>query len=234
MFFDPMYFVIVGPGILLAMLAQWMVKSAFETGRKYSARCGLTGAEVAQRILDANGIHHVGIEPTRGFLGDHYDPRNKVLRLSPDVYGGRHLAALGVAAHEVGHAIQDKTNYAFLTIRNGLVPLASIGSNLSFLLIMIGLFFVYANAVTVGKTVAIAGFVFFGVVVLFQLINLPVEFDASNRARRSLLDLSIVAESEDRMVGKVLNAAAMTYVAATITALLQMMYFAYRIFGDRR
>ena len=134
-YFDPMYFVFLGPPILLAMCAQAKVKSAYKAGSRHQARCGLSGAETAQRILNVYGVTNVGIEPVKSFLGDHYDPKHKMLRLSPDVYHGRSLAALGIAAHEVGHAIQDAQSYAPLAIRNGLVPMASIGSQLSMALI---------------------------------------------------------------------------------------------------
>ena len=191
-----------------------------------------TGAETAQRILNAYGIADVAIEPVKSFLGDHYDPRHKVLRLSPEVYHGRSLASLGIAAHEVGHAIQDASSYAPLAIRNGLVPMASVGSNLSVFLIIVGVILA-SMQMAFGQTMAVAGLGLFGVVVLFQLVNLPVEFNASARARAILLDQDLVTTSEDKMVGKVLSAAAMTYVAATITAIMQMLYFASIIFGRR-
>jgi len=139
-FFDPKYLLFVGPAMLLAMWAQYRVKSAYAMGSKVGARSGLSGAETAQRILNAYGIANVAIEPVQTFLGDHYDPKHKVLRLSPDVYHGRSLSSLGIAAHEVGHAIQDATSYGPLAIRNGLVPMASIGSNLSIILVIAGLF----------------------------------------------------------------------------------------------
>jgi Zn-dependent membrane protease YugP len=189
----------------------------------------MTGAEAAHRILQADGLDHVGIEETRGFLGDHYDPRHKVLRLSPDVYHGRSLAAVGIAAHEAGHAIQDRVRYAPLAIRNGIVPLASVGSNLSFIVFIAGLFMNWTGLM-------LAGIIMFSAVVLFQLINLPVEFNASSRARQVLLTNGIIAADEDRGVGKVLNAAAMTYVAATVTAILTLLYFLMRagLLGGRR
>ena len=232
LFFDPMYFVIVGPAILLAMWAQWKVKSAYAEAGKIPARSGLSGAEAAQRILNAYSLSDVAIEPVKTFLGDHYDPRHKVLRLSPDVYHGRSLAALGIAAHEVGHAIQDARAYAPLAIRNGLVPLASIGSNFSMILIVVGIVLMYMMG-QIGQMVAVAGLGMFGVVVVFQLINLPVEFNASSRAREILISQGIIVAGEDRVVAKVLSAAAMTYVAATLTAVMQMLYFAYIIFGRR-
>ncbi len=227
-FFDPRYFIFVGPAILLAIWAQWRVKSAYAQASRQPASSGLSGAETAQRILDQYGIADVTIEPTRSFLGDHYDSRQKVLRLSPEVYHGRSLASLGIAAHEVGHAIQHARGYAPLALRNGLVPMASLGSQLSFGLIIVGLIFQALNGL------AVAGIALFGCVVLFQIVNLPVEFNASSRARAVLLNNGMITPYEDRMVGKVLSAAAMTYVAATVTALLQLLYFASIVFGGRR
>ena len=225
--FDPMYLVYVGPAILLAMWAQAKVKSAYAHAGRIPARSGLSGAEAAQRILNKYGITDVAIEPIKSFLGDHYDPRHKVLRLSPDVYHGRSLASLGIAAHEVGHAIQHASSYGPLAIRNCLVPIASIGSSLSFGLIFAGMF------IQAFQVLAIVGLFLFGAVVVFQLVNLPVEFNASSRARRILLEQGMVTQEENRVVGKVLNAAAMTYVAATVTALLHLLYYAWVIFGRR-
>lgn len=230
---DWRYLVIVGPAILLALWAQSLVTAAFAKGKRYAARSGLSGAETAQRILNYYGINDVAVEPTRAHLGDHYDPKHKVLRLSPDVYHGRSLAALGVAAHEVGHAIQHAHGYAPLAARNFIVPLAATGSQLSFALIIVGLV-LSSMQLAFGVPLAIAGLVLFGTVVLFQLINLPVEFNASSRARVILLDNNMVTREEDVVVGKVLNAAAMTYVAATITALATMIYYAMLVFGNRR
>ncbi|MBI1825071.1 MAG: zinc metallopeptidase [Planctomycetes bacterium] len=226
-YFDPLYFLIVSPAILLALWAQWKVKSAYADASRIPSRSGLTGAGTAQRILNAFGVTDVAIEPVNSFLGDHYDSRHKVLRLSPEVYHGNSLAAVGIAAHEVGHAIQDATAYAPLAFRNGLVPMASIGSNFSFMLIIIG-FFLHMTGL------AVAGLALFSVVVLFQIVNLPVEFNASSRARAILLENGIISMDEDKVVAKVLNAAAMTYVAATITAILTLLYYVLRVFGDRR
>lgn len=224
--FDPMYFVYVGPAILLAMWAQWRVHSTYRRASQIGSRSSLSGAETAQHILDAYGIRDVGIEPVQSFLGDHYDPRNKMLRLSPDVYHGRSLAALGIAAHEVGHALQHADRYGPLAVRNLLVPVASIGSNISIWLVILGIFLSLTP-------LAIVGLALFGTVVLFQLVNLPVEFNASSRARHILLEQGIVAGNEDPEVGRVLNAAALTYVAATLTAILTMLYYASIVFGRR-
>lgn len=231
MFFDPMYFVYVGPAILLAMWAQMKVKTAYANASRLRPRSGLSGAETAQRILNAYGISNVAIEPVKSFLGDHYDPQHKVLRLSPEVYQGRSLASLGIAAHEVGHAIQDAAGYGPLALRNGLVPMASIGSNISILLIIAGL--VLSAMVPGAHFLAVAGLGLFAVVVLFQIVNLPVEYDASARARQILLSNGMITADEDRVVGKVLSAAALTYVAATITAILTLLYYVSLVYGRR-
>jgi uncharacterized protein len=232
MYFDPKYFLYVGPAILLAMWAQWKVKSAYAMASEKRAHSGLSGAETAQKILNAYGISDVAIEPVQSFLGDHYDPKHKVLRLSPGVYNDRSLAALGIAAHEVGHALQDAEQYAPLAIRNGLVPMASIGSQISIFLVFGGLVLTYMIG-QVGQIMAVIGLGLFGTVVLFQLVNLPVEFNASSRARQILLQQGMVTTEEDVVVGKVLNAAALTYVAATATAVLTLLYYASIIFGRR-
>src|SRR3972149_1822637 len=166
-FFDPVYFLYVGPAILLALWAEIKVKSAYARASRITARSGLSGADAAQRILNYHGINNVAIEPANSFLGDHYDPKHKVLRLSPDVYQGRSLASLGIAAHEVGHAIQDARAYGPLAFRSGLVPMASIGSNMSVGLIFAGIIFGFPG-------LAVVGLALFGVVVLFQPGNPPV------------------------------------------------------------
>lgn len=220
-YFDPLYFMIVIPGVVLAMIASWRVKSAFARGAEIPTSHGWTGAQVAQAILDAEGIRNVQIEPVEGYLSDHYDPREKVLRLSPDVYNGRSIAAAGVAAHEVGHAIQDARAYAPLGLRNAVVPMAGFGSSIGMVLLFVG--------IGIGlKSLAIVGCALFAMVVLFQVINLPVEFNASTRARQALLTNGLTTQVEDREIARVLNAAAMTYVAATITAMLQLVYFLIR------
>jgi hypothetical protein len=235
MLFDPIYFLFLAPAILLALWAQAKVKWAYATASQIPARSGCTGAGAAQRVMEAAGVHDVGIEQSHGFLSDHYDPRHKVLRLSPDVFHGRSLAALGIAAHEAGHAIQHANHYGPLHIRNGLVPLASIGSNLSWVLIVIGFLLAGAGSV-LGVGMMYAGIGLFATTVLFQLINLPVEFNASSRARTSLLTAGLVSDAEDRYVKKVLSAAAMTYVAATVSAILTLLYFLFRagLLGGRR
>lgn len=221
MFFDPLYFLFLLPGILLAGWAQIKVRSAYAQGMKTATRRGLSGAEAADRILRANELYDVRIERARGFLGDHYDPRHRVLRLSPEVYDGRSIASVGIAAHEAGHAIQHGVGYAPLTLRNAIVPMASIGTNFAWVLLIIGM-------MLASMKLMVAGIICFSLVVLFQVINLPVEFNASSRARQVLLANGIIVEQEDPAVAKVLNAAAMTYVAATITAILELLYFLMR------
>ena len=219
--FDPLYFMMLMPAMLLAGWAQWKVQSAFSHGSKIRSACGLTGAQAAQRVLEAEGIYNVAIEPIGGMLSDHYDPSAKVLRLSPQVYSSNSLAALGVAAHEAGHAAQDASGYTLLVMRNAIVPLANIGSSASWFLIFAGLLLHVTQLFILGVAA-------FSLTVLFQVVNLPVEFDASRRARQALLMTGLVHPEEDREVGRVLNAAAMTYVAGTITAILTLLYYLIR------
>lgn len=227
--FDWTYMLYVAlPALLLGMWAQHRVKAAFARGSEIMSRRGMTGRQVAQAILDANGIRDVGIEPVQGQLSDHYDPRAKVLRLSPDVYNGRSLAAAGVAAHEVGHAIQHARGYAPMHIRNMAVPVANIGSGIGMTLAMLGSGMLFYGAGQFAQGMIAVGALLFAGVVFFQLVNLPVEFNASRRARDTLVMNGIVTEGEDKEVGRVLNAAAMTYVAATVTAVLTLLYFLWR------
>lgn len=221
MFFDPMYFVFLAPAILLALWAQGRVKLAYEQARVVAPRSGVTGAEAAMAILRRSGIPGVGIEPVGGHLSDHYDPRTKVLRLSADVYQGRSLAALGIAAHEAGHALQDASGYPLLSIRNAIVPLAATGGSLSWVLLGIGLLLGSMKLFWLG-------IVLFSLTVVFQIVNLPVEFDASRRAKTLLRDLGLVSSDEEPLVKRVLGAAAMTYVAATVSSLLTLAYYLFR------
>jgi hypothetical protein len=222
-FLDPFYLLYVAlPAVLLGLYTQSKMRSAFKRAAQIGTSRGRSGREVADAILQANGIDNVAIEPTQGHLSDHYDPRHKVLRLSPDVYNGRSIAAAGVAAHEVGHAIQEARGYAPLSIRNSVVPMASIGSGLGMTLAMIGIVIPFLNGL------AIVGAALFTMVVIFQVVNLPVEFNASRRARQTLLANGLVTEREDAEVARVLNAAALTYVAATVQAVLTLLYLLWR------
>lgn len=222
-FFDMKYLLMVMiPGILITVLAQWRLKSAYARGSEIQAQCGLTGAQAAQRILEANGLDGVPIEETPGHLSDHYDPSSKVVRLSPEVYHGRSMSSLGVAAHEVGHAIQDATSYSPLVVRNMAVPLANFGSMAGELILIGGLLLRSVGIASVGVVV-------FSAVVGFQLLNLPCEFNASSRAREQLQLTGLISHDEDREVGSVLNAAALTYVGAAAAALLQLAYWVMHI-----
>jgi Zn-dependent membrane protease YugP len=221
MFFDPIYLLFLAPGLLLAVWAQWRIHSAYDRASRIPPSSGISGAGAAHTLLHRAGLDNVRVEPTEGFLSDHYVPGEHVLRLSPDVYAGRSLAALGIAAHETGHAFQDATRYPLLVFRNLLVPLAGFGSNVAWILLVIGFALQFAGLIYVGIVV-------FSFTVLFQLVNLPVEFDASRRARIALVDNGLVTAEEDRVVGQVLHAAALTYVAATLTAVLQLLYFLFR------
>lgn len=223
MIFDPLYLIMMLPAFALAMWAQHRVKSAFNEASQVPAR--LSGAAAARHILDSAGLHDVGIEQTHGHLTDHYDPRHNVLRLSDHVYSGHSQAAVGIAAHEAGHAIQKARNYLPLVLRNLAVPAASFGSRSAMLIFIAGMFFASAP---IGGLLMNIGLVLFGAVVVFQVVNLPVEFDASNRAKAELVSLDIVPQAEMGYVNKVLNAAALTYVAATLQAILTFVYLFLR------
>jgi hypothetical protein len=226
-YFDPLYFLLVGPAIILAMWAQIKVSSTFGRYSKVAASSGLSGAEVAREILDRNGLSEVKIESVQGKLTDHYDPRTKVLRLSQGVYNGRSLAALGVAAHEAGHAIQHATNYAPLALRSSLVPAAMFGSNLGPILIILGLFLLAGASAfsTLGGFLIQLGIIAFAAAVLFQLITLPVEYNASKRALNLLTSSGFITRAEYGSTQAVLNAAALTYLAAALAAIMQLIYF---------
>ncbi|MHB8171662.1 MAG: zinc metallopeptidase [Thermincolia bacterium] len=211
-------FILVLPAMLLAIYAQFKVKSSFKKYSKVLAASGVTGVQVARRLLDIKGLNHVPIELSPGSLSDHYDPRGRVLRLSPEVYHGYSVAALGVAAHEVGHAIQHDEKYVPLDIRHKLVPVASFGSMAAFPLILLGFFL---NS----STFLFYGIIAFSLAVAFQLITLPVEFNASRRAMTLLVDKGYIAPQEVGGTKKVLNAAALTYVAATLVAVAELIKY---------
>ncbi|MBN1854543.1 MAG: zinc metallopeptidase [Pirellulales bacterium] len=225
MFFDPMYFLYIAPALLLGLWAQMRVKSTFAVAHRMPAP--LSGAAAARHILDSAGLRNVEIERVPGQLTDHYDPRHKILRLSQDIYQQRSLAAVGIAAHEAGHALQDAKNYAPLVIRNLAVPVAGFGSNASLILILIGMLF------TPLKFLVLVGILLFSCFVLFQVINLPVEFNASSRAKAQLVELGIVSTDQLVYVKKVLDAAAWTYVAGTLQAIMVLLYYIMRLSGSR-
>jgi len=221
MFFDPMYFVFAMPPMLLGLWAQFKVKSAFNKYSQVRTQSGMNGAEAARRILQRGGLGNVTIETAQGMLSDHYDPGHKTLRLSEQVYSLPSIASVGVAAHEVGHAFQDKMGYAPLQLRSFMVPAVSIGSNIGPILFIAGMFL----AGTIGTTLAWAGIILFGATALFALVTLPVEFDASRRAKELLVSQGIVSSAEMKGVNAVLDAAALTYVAAAAQAIMQLVYF---------
>ncbi len=221
-FFDPAYFIVLSPALILMVWAQYKVKSAFGKYSKVDVHSGLTGAETAAEILRSNGISDVHIESAGGFLSDHYDPSKKVLRLSRDVYGGRSQASVGVAAHEVGHALQHAQGYAPLQLRTGLVPVVQLGSYVWMPLLLAGMF------LGIGE-LAIVGVVAFAGIALFQLVTLPVEFNASKRAMVEVARLGIVTGPEATGAKAVLDAAALTYVAAAIQSVLTVVYYLMRL-----
>ncbi|MBV8127010.1 MAG: zinc metallopeptidase [Planctomycetaceae bacterium] len=225
--FDPLYLLLMLPGMAVAGWAQTRIASAYREGSRYRVSSGVTGAKAAATIMRAAGVGNVPIEPVAGQLTDHYDPSKKILRLSADNYQDSSLAAVGVAAHEAGHAIQDASHYPLLVVRNLIVPLAGFGSNIAFTALLAGVIFQSMTLVWVG-------ILLFSTVVVFQLVNLPVEFDASRRAREQLKLTGLITPAEDQVVGRVLGAAAMTYVAATLTSILQLLFFVIRARGFRR
>ncbi|MGD0518077.1 MAG: zinc metallopeptidase [Thermoguttaceae bacterium] len=224
MFWDPIYFLYIAPAFLLGLWAQMRIQISYAQAQQRPAP--LSGAAAARHILDSAGLQNVTIEQIPGRLSDHYDSRAKVLRLSEEVYQSRTLAAVGIAAHESGHAIQDARAYAPLALRNAIVPTASIGSSMGILLVFIGLIF--------SKYLVLAGIGLFSCFVIFQLINLPVEFNASSRAKAQLVQLGIINDEELVYVKKVLSAAALTYVAATLQAIMTLLYLIMRFGGGRR
>lgn len=228
MFFDINYLFYMIPAFILMALTSWYVKSAYNKWSKVRARSGLTGAQATQRLISAGGLHGVRIEGIAGNMTDHYDPRDKVLRLSEGVANVPSVAALAIAAHELGHAMQDAENYFPLRLRAALVPAVNIGSNLGWILILAGLFLGFTQLAWVGVIAFSAGTV-------FALATLPVEFDASARAKRLLADAGIISGSEEMNgVNNVLNAAALTYVAGLVTAVLQLLYYVSLVSGRSR
>lgn len=213
--FDWTYLLLI-IGMIVSLLASAKLKSTFSVYRKTRSASGLTGAEAAQRILRSAGIYDVQVVPIQGSLTDHYDPQKKILGLSQDVYGQSSLAAVGVAAHECGHAIQHSRNYALLNLRSAIVPAANIGASISWPLFLAGLIFSIQPLLTLG-------ILLFSLAVLFQLVTLPVEIDASSRALRMLQTTGILSPDENRGARKVLTAAALTYVAALAASILQLL-----------
>ncbi|MDA3926173.1 MAG: zinc metallopeptidase [Kiritimatiellae bacterium] len=220
-FIDPMYILMMLPAIIFAGIASFMVKSTFKKYSKVRSSSGMRGAQAAERMMQCNGIYNVRIEQSRGFLSDHYDPTKKVLRLSSEVYNSDSLAAIGVACHEAGHALQHANSYAPLFLRTALVPVTNFSSSMSFYILFAGILFRTPLLMYVGCAM-------FAVSFLFALVTLPVEWDATARAKQYIVTSGIVSPSQAEDSGKVLNAAFMTYVASAVSALLTLLYYLLR------
>ena len=229
MYFDPIYFVFMLPGLILAMIATLLTRATFAKYSRYAASSGMTGAEAAEHLLQAQGINNVRIEMTHGTLTDHYDPSSHTLRLSQDVYRSQSLSAIGVACHEAGHAIQQAENYAALALRSGLVPITQFGSQAAMPILFLGLIMNFPMLIKVGCLL-------FAAVVVFSLVTLPVEWNASARAKRLMVSAGIVTPGEQAHAASVLNAAFLTYLASAVTAILTLLYYLFRagLLGGRR
>jgi Zn-dependent membrane protease YugP len=221
MFFDPIYFLFLLPPLALSLWASWRTKAAFNKFSKVRTARGLTGAQAALEMLRGAGVSDVQVVPTNGFLSDHYNPANKTLALSEATYASNSVAAVGVACHEAGHALQHAAGYKPLGLRSALVPTASFGSSASYFVVVGGMLFHSANLVYLGALL-------FSAVLLFQIVTLPVEFDATARAKRLAVETGIILPQERPGMDKVLNAAAMTYVAAVVTTLMTLLYYLLR------
>lgn len=225
---DPVYFLFIIPALALSLWASWRTRSAFNKYSRVRTMRGLTGAQAAKAMLDRAGIYDVQVVATHGTLTDHYNPTNKTLALSEAVYGSPSVAAVGVACHEAGHAIQHAEGYKPMWLRSVLVPTANIGSSLGYIVMAIGLMLVFMSGGQNGQGVVLFGAALFSAVLLFQIVTLPVEFDASARAKRMAFENGIVLDQERAGMNKVLNAAAMTYVAAVVSTLMTLLYYLFR------
>jgi uncharacterized protein len=234
MFFDPLYWIMMLPALLLAGYATILTKVRFAKYSHVEAASGITGARAAQRLLQTQGVSDVAIEEVGGFLSDHYDPTSKTLRLSPDVYRSTSLSAIGVACHEAGHALQHAAGYAPLGLRSAMVPLAQFGSFGSYIVLMLG--FLLGPAAGLGLGLVKLGIILFSVTVLFSIVTLPVEWNASARAKGLMVSSGIVSVSEQEDAAKVLNAAFLTYVASAVSSLMMLLYYLLRsgLLGGRR
>ncbi|RPI86886.1 MAG: zinc metallopeptidase [Planctomycetaceae bacterium] len=226
MFFDPRYFLYISPAIVLMLWAQWRIRSAYARGMQVPA--GLSGAAAARHILDAGGLFDVAVEETHGHLSDHYDPKERVVRLSSDVYHNASATSVGIAAHEVGHALQHSQGYLPLVVRNAAVPAAQFGPMGFMILVVIGMLLQSGPLIMLGLA-------FYAGLVVFQLVNLPVEFDASRRAKRLLVQMNIIDDHSEgsAAVSKVLGAAGWTYVAGTLESILTLLYYVSIFTGGR-
>ena len=223
--FDPLYLMMLAPAMLFAFYASWKTKSRFKEYANVGCASGVTGAQAATMLLNNHGIYDVKVELVDGFLSDHYDPSAKTLRLSPDVYRSHSLSAIGVACHEAGHAMQHAHGYGPLAMRSALVPAVNIGSNLSWIVLTAG--FLLSGS-GLGQTLILGGIALFSLAVLFSLVTLPVEYDASARAKREMVAAGIVTPSEQVHAGRVLDAAFLTYVAAAVTSIVTLVYYLLR------
>ena len=229
MYFDPIYLLLTVPGLIISMVASLYVKSTFSRYDRVLGAGGMTGAQAADAMLRANGVFNVRINCIDGFLSDHFNPADNTLNLSSSVYNGRSLSAIGVACHEAGHALQKATEYPWLGMRSSLVPLANIGSQFSYLVLMAGLL-LQMTSLLYGACIL------FGCAFLFTIVTLPVEWDASARAKTAMIQCGLLSPQEERHAASVLNAAFMTYVASAISALLTLLYYLFRagLLGGRR
>ncbi len=232
-FFDPIYFLIMIPPLIFMFYAQAKVNSAFKKYSDVPNSQHLTGAAAAERLLKANGLDNIMVEGVKSRLGDHYDPGKKILRLSPSVANSASVAALGIVAHEVGHAVQDKSGYAFMKFRTSFVPAANLGSTLGYICVILGFFIYMFSRSQFALTIVLAGIFLFSLAVIFSLITLPVEYNASNRARQMLQNTGLVSIQELNGASAVLSAAALTYVAATLQAVAQLFYYIMLFMGMR-
>ena len=232
-FFDPMYFIIMIPPLIFMIYAQSKVNSTFKKYSNVANSQRLTGAEAAERLLRANGLNNIKVEGVQTKLGDHYDPSKKVLRLSPAVAKSASVAALGIVAHEVGHAVQDKSGYAFMRFRTSFVPAANVGSTLGYICVILGILIYMFSRSQFALTIVLIGIFLFSLAVIFSLITLPVEFNASNRARQMLQSTGLISVQELNGASAVLSAAALTYVAATLQAVAQLFYYVMMFMGMR-
>lgn len=234
MFFDPVYIAIAVFGLVLTALPQLWVKNTYKHFTEVPAVGGISGADVAKKILAANDITDVSVEPVEGELSDHYDPRDKVVRLSSDIYYGKSVSSVSIAAHEVGHAIQDNKGYLPMKLRAGIFPVVNFGQTLGPWLIIIGMGLRSAQGFGFGDQIALLGLLFYASVFAFQLVTLPVEINASQRAVKALASGGYLVEGEELSGSKkVLIAAAFTYIAAALYSLLELAYWAWRVFGSR-
>jgi len=233
-FLDPMYFVFALPALILAFYAQWRVKSAYNKWLRVANSRGLTGLQAAKMLLNYNNLSHVSIEGTQGALTDHYDPRTQTMRLSPDVANSNSVAAVAVVAHEIGHAVQDAEAYFPMKVRTAIVPGVQIGSWLGPILFFIGLLMASYFRSAIGYQIAWLGVIFFSAALVFAFATLPVEFNASARARAMLTDAGLIYTDEMKGVSSVLDAAALTYVAAAAQALSTLLYYVFLLGGFRR